>query len=70
VAVRAAGRFDGFWELKLYPWDMAAGGPMVTEAGGRITDLRGGPHHLSNPQIVASNGLLHEEMLRVLTLES
>jgi myo-inositol-1(or 4)-monophosphatase len=66
----AAGRFDGFWELKLYPWDMAAGSLMVTEAGGRVTDLRGGPHSLSNPQIVASNGLLHEEMLRVLALES
>ncbi|CBE67138.1 Inositol-1-monophosphatase (IMPase) (Inositol-1-phosphatase) (I-1-Pase) [Candidatus Methylomirabilis oxygeniifera] len=65
----AAGRFDAFWELKLYPWDMAAGVLMVTEAGGRITDLRGGPHHLSNPQIVASNGLLHEEMLRILALE-
>ena len=66
----AAGRFDGFWELKLYPWDMAAGSLMVTEAGGRVTDLRGGPHCLSNPQILASNGLLHEEMLRVLDMES
>lgn len=66
----AAGRFDGFWELKLYPWDMAAGSLMVMEAGGRVTDLRGGPHVLSNPQIVASNGLLHEEMLRVLAMES
>jgi myo-inositol-1(or 4)-monophosphatase len=66
----AAGRFDGFWELKLYPWDMAAGVLMVTEAGGRVTDLRGGPHRLSNPQIVASNGLLHDEMLHVLAMES
>ena len=66
----AAGRFDGFWELKLYPWDMAAGSLMVTEAGGQVTDLRGGSHRLSNPQILASNGLLHEEMLRVLALES
>ncbi len=65
----AAGRFDGFWELKLYPWDMAAGSLMVTEAGGRVTDLRGGPHNLSNPQIVASNGPLHDEMLRVLAME-
>lgn len=66
----AAGRFDGFWELKLYPWDMAAGILMVAEAGGRVTDLRGGPHHLSNPQIVASNGLLHEDMLRILAMDS
>lgn len=64
----AAGRFDGFWELRLYPWDMAAGSLMVTEAGGRVTDLCGGPHHLSMPQIVANNGLLHEEMLRVLAM--
>ncbi|MBZ0168012.1 histidinol-phosphate phosphatase [Candidatus Methylomirabilis lanthanidiphila] len=66
----AAGRFDSFWELKLYPWDMAAGVLIVTEAGGRVTDLRGGPHHLSNPQIVASNGLLHDEMLHILAMES
>lgn len=66
----AAGRFDGFWELKLYPWDMAAGVLIVAEAGGRVTDLRGGPHYLSNPQIVASNGVLHDEMLRVLAMES
>lgn len=64
----AAGRFDGFWELKLSPWDMAAGSLMVTEAGGLVTDLLGGPHRLSNPRIVASNGLLHEEMLRVLAM--
>jgi len=56
--------------LKLHPWDMAAGSLMVTEAGGRVTDFHGGPHHLSNPQIVASNGLLHEEMLRVLAMEN
>lgn len=65
----AAGRFDGFWELKLYPWDLAAGVLIVAEAGGRVTDLRGGPHHLSNPQIVASNGLLHDEMLSVLAMK-
>ncbi len=65
----AAGRFDGFWELRLSPWDVAAGSLMVTEAGGRVTDLRGQPLRLSKPQIVASNGLLHEEMLRILAKE-
>lgn len=62
----AAGRFDGFWELCLNPWDVAAGVLMVTEAGGRVTDLQGRPLQLSTPRIVASNGLIHEEMLRLL----
>ncbi len=65
----AAGRFDGFWELRLSPWDVAAGSLLVTEAGGRVTDLRGQPLRLSKPQVVASNGLLHEEMLRLLAKE-
>ncbi len=65
----AAGRFDGFWELRLSPWDVAAGSLMVTEAGGRVTDIRGQPLRLSKPQIVASNGLLHDEMLRILAKE-
>lgn len=65
----AAGRFDGFWELRLSPWDVAAGSLMVLEAGGRVTDLRGQPLRLSKPQIVATNGLLHEEMLRILAKE-
>jgi len=63
LAYVAAGRFDGFWELKLAPWDTAAGMLMVKEAGGQITDLDGNPYHLSAPHIVASNGKLHEEML-------
>lgn len=62
----AAGRFDGFWELRLNPWDVAAGALMVTEAGGRVTDLQGRSLRLSTPRIVASNGLIHDEMLRVL----
>jgi myo-inositol-1(or 4)-monophosphatase len=65
----AAGRFDGFWELRLSPWDVAAGSLMVMEAGGRVTDLRGQPLRLSKPQVVASNGLLHDEMLRILAKE-
>ncbi|OPY88270.1 MAG: Inositol-1-monophosphatase [Syntrophaceae bacterium PtaU1.Bin231] len=62
----AAGRFDGFWELKLKPWDTAAGWLLVTEAGGRVTDIAGRPYGLSSPNILATNGLLHADMIRVL----
>jgi myo-inositol-1(or 4)-monophosphatase len=62
----AAGRFDGFWELKLKPWDTAAGWLLVTEAGGEVTDLTGAPYSLSSPHMLASNGLLHRDMIRVL----
>jgi myo-inositol-1(or 4)-monophosphatase len=62
----AAGRLDGFWELRLGPWDLAAGAIMVEEAGGRITDLGGGPFTLDKGQIVASNGRIHDEMVGVL----
>ena len=62
----AAGRFDGFWELSLGPWDMAAGGLMVLEAGGRITDVRGGPWRLTGPGALATNGLVHPALLEVL----
>ena len=62
----AAGRFDGFWELRLNPWDVAAGALMVREAGGRVTDLQGQSLSLSRPRIVASNSVIHDEMLRVL----
>ncbi len=61
----AAGRFEGFWELKLNPWDKAAGSLLVTEAGGRVTDLAGGPFSLHRDEIFASNGLIHESMIEV-----
>jgi myo-inositol-1(or 4)-monophosphatase len=61
----AAGRFEGFWELKLNPWDKAAGSLLVTEAGGTVTDLTGGPFSLHRDEIFASNGLIHETMLEV-----
>jgi len=63
----AAGRFDGFWELRLGPWDVAAGGLIVEEAGGRITNLAGGPLHLEAPAVVASNGRIHDALLTVLS---
>jgi myo-inositol-1(or 4)-monophosphatase len=62
----AAGRFDGFWEVKLSPWDMAAGALIVREAGGRITSLSGDPFSLYEGGVLASNGLIHEQMLGVI----
>ena len=62
----AAGRLDGFWELRLGPWDVAAGALMVEEAGGRVTDVEGGPFSIDKPEIVASNALIHEEMVELL----
>ena len=61
----AAGRFDAFWELKLNPWDKAAGSLLVTEAGGKVTDLSGGRFNLATDEIFTSNGLIHDEMLPV-----
>jgi myo-inositol-1(or 4)-monophosphatase len=58
----AAGRFDGFWEESLNPWDIAAGVLLVREAAGLVTDLDGGPLKLESGRILASNGLLHDEM--------
>ena len=62
----ACGRFDGFWEMKLSPWDTAAGAVILREAGGRITDFRGRPVDIYQPEVCASNGLVHEAMLAVL----
>ena len=62
----AAGRFDGFWEMKLHPWDVAAGSLMVTESGGRMSDFKGGAFSIDGEEMVASNGLIHSEMLDVL----
>jgi myo-inositol-1(or 4)-monophosphatase len=62
----AAGRFDGYWELKLSPWDVAAGSLMVKEAGGTVTDFEGKLFTLSSPKILASNGRIHHEMVEVL----
>lgn len=62
----AAGRFDGFWEQRLMPWDLAAGALIVQEAGGMVTDWTGAPFDVFQPAIVASNGRLQQEMLEVL----
>ncbi len=63
----AAGRFDGYWELRLKPWDVAAGGLIAAEAGAVVTNLRGGEDYLSPPQsILAANPAIHKQMLAVL----
>jgi myo-inositol-1(or 4)-monophosphatase len=61
----AAGRFDGFWEFNLQKWDTAAGVLLVEEAGGKVTDFAGNPYQLGGPVILATNGLIHEEMRAV-----
>jgi myo-inositol-1(or 4)-monophosphatase len=66
LAYLACGRFDGFWELSLHPWDVAAGMLLVQEAGGVVTDLRGGPPDPTGATCVASNGLIHEALLEVI----
>jgi myo-inositol-1(or 4)-monophosphatase len=63
----AAGRLDGFWELKLNPWDCAAGYMMVREAGGKVTNFRGQPGTIYDREVIASNGLIHDQMINVLT---
>lgn len=65
IAYVAAGRFDGFWELKLQPWDMAAACLIIEEAGGKITDMFNKPWNLLSPQILVSNGRIHEQMIAV-----
>jgi len=62
----AAGRFDGFWELKLNPWDCAAGSLIVRESGGIATNFSSRPASIYEGEIIASNGLIHQEMLAVL----
>ena len=62
----AAGRFDGFWELKLHAWDVVAGNLIVEEAGGRTSDFAGKPPSGDGRETVASNGLVHEAMLALL----
>ncbi|HEX3035689.1 MAG TPA: inositol monophosphatase family protein [Thermodesulfobacteriota bacterium] len=64
----ACGRFDGFWELGLNPWDTAAGYLIVKEAGGKVTDFSGNEFDVYGEEILATNGIVHEEMIRVLSL--
>ncbi len=66
LAYVACGRFDGFWEDGLNPWDVAAGILLIAEAGGRVTDYQNAPLDIYTPKVLASNGLIHEAMMSVL----
>lgn len=65
LAYVACGRFDGFWELDLSPWDIAAGALILEEAGGKITDLWGTADYLKNGDVLATNGLIHTELRKI-----
>lgn len=67
LAYVACGRFDGFWEDGLNVWDIAAGVLLIEEAGGKITDYQGKPLDIHTPKVLASNGLVHGAMMRVLS---
>ena len=62
----AMGRFEGFWELHLNPWDVAAGLLMVREAGGKVTRFDGSPFDVEDREILATNGPIHPAMIDVL----
>ena len=62
LAYVACGRFDGFFEIGLAPWDSAAGSVLIREAGGRVTDFHLGDDFLHGPQVLASNGMIHETL--------
>ncbi|MDH4101395.1 MAG: inositol monophosphatase [Nitrospirota bacterium] len=65
LAYVSCGRFDAFWEFNLNPWDTAAGVLIVTEAGGTVTNFTGGPFSIDSREVMASNTLVHEELLAV-----
>ncbi|MER3446620.1 MAG: inositol monophosphatase [Candidatus Dadabacteria bacterium] len=64
----ACGRYDGFWELGLHPWDTAAGALILRESGGKVTDFSGGEFNIYGEETLATNGLIHEEMINVISL--
>jgi len=66
LAYVASGRLDGFYEQDLWPWDIAAGLLIVQEAGGRVSDFHGRPPVLRDGELLATNGRIHQEMLRLL----
>jgi myo-inositol-1(or 4)-monophosphatase len=63
LAFVAAGRLEGFWEVKLHPWDVAAGWLLITEAGGTVSGIQGEPYVLTNKYLVASNTHIHKQLL-------
>jgi myo-inositol-1(or 4)-monophosphatase len=69
LAYVACGRFDGFWEDGLNPWDSAAGVVLIAEAGGRVSDFNDQPLSVYTKKVLCSNGLVHQAMLQVLNRE-
>ena len=63
LAYVACGRLDGFWEFNLNPWDTAGGVLLVEEAGGKVTDFAGGQFRMKSDEVLASNALIHEELI-------
>ncbi len=70
LAYTAAGRFDGFWEVRLHPWDMAAGVVLVREAGGRVSHYNNTSFELRHDSIIATNGFIHDELSELLSIAS
>lgn len=66
LAYVACGRFEGFYEYGLNPWDVAAGTFLVSQAGGKVSDLRGGNDFLFGKEVIASNGMIHQDMLEII----
>ena len=65
LCLTASGTYDGYWEMYLQPYDVAAGGLIVREAGGKVTDLSGGDDWVDQGQVLATNGALHDAMMAV-----
>jgi myo-inositol-1(or 4)-monophosphatase len=66
LAYVAAGRFDGFWEVRLNPWDVSAGALLIEEAGGQVSNLSGGPFESRQGEVIASNSRIHAQMVEVM----
>lgn len=66
LAYIACGRFDGFWEDGLNPWDLAAGVLLIEEAGGKVSDFQGAPLDIYTPRVLATNGRVHQSMMAVI----
>ena len=66
LAYTACGRFDGFWEMHLHPWDIAAGCLLVTEAGGNVSDFAGRENHMRSGNVVAGSPFIHSCLCEVL----
>ena len=65
----ACGRFDGFWEQNLKPWDAVAGLLIAQEAGARVTDFRNRDYRIDSPQLLATNGMIHDQMLELIRIK-